>query len=150
VTDIDPTDCVFDVEEHAAATLRFTLRNGARLTVDYERAFCTHGDETNTNPLTFQIEGTRGAVRWEWFTDGGGQIWHSFDRAGKRETELIEVAKLPGPGIHQKPLVYFHQRVQGMNSPAFVNETALFNLELMRAIYDCANTGTAQLEERVP
>ncbi len=147
-TAIDPTDCVFDVESHAGATLRFFSQNNRPVVVDYERAFCTHGDESPAAPMTYQIEGTKGAVKWEWITDGQGHLWHSYDRAGQRVTEEIEVPKADDEHMHSKPMVYFDRAVRGEESPAYVNEDALFSFELIRAIYECAETGQIQLLKR--
>lgn len=147
-TEVDPTDCVYDVEEHAGATMRFFCKGSRPVVVDYERAFCTHGDETPSTPTTFQIEGTKGAVKWEWITDGQGRIWHSYDREGQRITDEIEVAKADDEGLHSKPVVYFDRAVRGESSPAYLNEEALFSFELLRAIYDCAETGEIQTLKR--
>ncbi|MDL5053618.1 Gfo/Idh/MocA family oxidoreductase [Oscillatoria laete-virens NRMC-F 0139] len=147
-TEIDPKDCVFDIEEHAGATMRFFNGASRPVVVDYERAFCTHGDESNQSPITFQIEGKKGAVKWEWITDGSGRIWHSYDREGKRVTDEITVARADEEHMHSKPIVYFDQAVRGQKSPAYIDETALFNFELLCAVYECVETGKIQTLER--
>ena len=48
-------------------------------------------------------------------------------------------------GVHEKPLVYLHQAVHGLDSPGVVNEQAVFNFQCIRAIYDCAAAGRAQV-----
>lgn len=140
-TDIDPVDCVYDVEEHAGATIRFEVTGKRPVVVDYERSFCTHGDETPLAPITFQIEGTRGAVKWDWLSEGQGLLWFSRDQEGKRVTEEILVDKSGEDGMHSKPIIYFDRAVRGEDSPAYVNEEAVARFEVLCAIYKCAESG---------
>ncbi len=68
-----------------------------------------------------------------------------FDRDGKLETETLQLPDTSGLGPHDKPLVFFHQYVNGQASPAIVNEQALFNFKLLRAIYDAASQHRPQV-----
>jgi len=147
-TEIDPKDCVFDVEEHVGATMRFSAKDRKPVIVDYERAFCTHGDESNQSPITFQIEGTRGAVKWEWINDGTGRICHSYDKEGTRVTDEISITRSDEEGMHSKPIVYFDKAIRGEKCLTYINETALFNFELLCSIYECVESGKIQTLEK--
>lgn len=136
-----PADMVFNVEQHAGASLRYHLGDGTVVPVTYERAACTHG-----NPLSVvEIEGDRGAVRWDWLmTSGKGELARSVDKDGKVETTTAELTDDGGLNFHQKPLVYFARRVRGEAAPALLNEQAVFNFCCLCAVYECAATGRAQ------
>jgi predicted dehydrogenase len=147
-TEIDPRDFVFDVEEHAGATMRFHRKDGNSVVVDYERAFCMHGDEANGYPHTSLIEGTRGGVRWQWITEGPGKIRHWGDQAGKSVSEELVSSPEGDVPLHARPIVFFDRAVRGEPSPAYLNEDALFRFEILCAIYRCAETGKPQILNR--
>jgi len=136
-----PADMVFNVEEHAGASLRYHLGDGTVVAVTYERAACTHG-----KPLSgVEIEGERGAVRWDWLmTSGKGELTRSFDKDGKVESTTAVMTDEGGIHLHHKPLVYFARRIRGEASPALINEQAVFNFCCLRAVYECVETGRAQ------
>lgn len=129
-------------EQHAGASLILHTPDGRTLPVTYERAACTHG-EPRTN---VEIEGTRGAVRWEW-CNNKGTVHLARDTAGDVtvETETHPVTDNLGP--HDRPLHYFYHRVMGEPSPALVNEHALFNFTLLRALYTAAQSNHPQTVE---
>jgi predicted dehydrogenase len=137
-TGADPSDFKLCTEHHAAASMVLHRREGTTIPITYERAGCTHGEE-RFGP---QIEGTHGAVKWDWL--GGGKLHHSRDVGGKVETTTSEHPDAPDLGPHDKPLVYFHRRVTGQPSPAILNEQAMFNFSCIRAIYDAAATSEPQ------
>lgn len=139
-----PPGVVADVEQHVAATLRYTLPGGATPTVTFERAACTHGAERST----VEVEGTRGAVTWDWLDwVGTGSISISRDVAGRVETETTTPEPLSDLFVHHRPLVDFVRAVQGQSSRAVLNERAVFNFATLQAIYAAAETGRVQTVE---
>ncbi len=136
-----PAGTVFDVETHAGASLRFHRRDGSNIHVTYERASCTHGEPRSV----VEVEGTGGAVRWEWLMySGKGELTRSFDRNGKVASRTRVMANRTGLGTHDRPLVHLWRRIVGLPSLALVNEAAVFNFRCLRAVYDCAATGKPQ------
>ena len=128
------------LEQNAGASLMYYLDNGRVVPVTYERIAYTQAEAR-----TFmEIEGSRGAVRWDWFDlIGDGDVTFSRDVDNKVETER----KRLGWGdiaYDERPLFYFHEFVHGKESPAVVNEQAVFNFACVRAVYDCAISGTKQ------
>lgn len=142
ITALDlPEGTVFDVEEHAGASLRYHLADGSVVPVTYERAACTHGEERSI----VEIEGLHGAVSWDWLCfEGKGHVTHSYDQDGTVESNSTVLADESKLGFMDKPLVYFYRRIQGEQTPGVVNEQAVFNFSCIRAIYDCATSGQPQ------
>ncbi len=137
-----PADMVFNVEQHAGASLRYHLSDGTLVAVTYERAACTHGQPRSV----VEVEGDCGAVWWDWLmTSGKGELARSFDKDCKVETTTAELTDNGGLHFHQRPLVYFYRRIQGEAAPALVNEQAVFNFCCLRAVYECAVTGQVQM-----
>lgn len=140
-TDVDPElPTTFDVEMHVGASLLYHLPDGATLPVTYERASCTHGEERSL----LQIEGTRGAVRWDWLMwKREGEITRSYDEDGqlRERTDALHRGEM---NHFERPLQYFYQRCQGNDAPIAANEQAVFNFSIIRAIYDCAALGRPQ------
>ncbi|GLV55585.1 myo-inositol 2-dehydrogenase [Dictyobacter sp. S3.2.2.5] len=138
-----PEGVINDVEQHAGATLRYHLRDEAAFIMHYERASATH----STEQADIEISGLKGALRWDWpQRRARNLLTHSYDHAGQAETKTITFPVYYQGSIPflNKPLHYFYQRVNGQDSPAVVNEQALFNFSCVRAIYDCASTGQPQ------
>ncbi|GHO87417.1 Gfo/Idh/MocA family protein [Dictyobacter formicarum] len=138
-----PQTAINDVEQHAGATLRYYLQDGTTFIMHYERASGTH----STEQADIEITGLKGAVRWDWpHRRARKTLSHTYDHAGQAETKTITFpAYYQGPvPFLDKPLHYFYQRVHGQDSPAVVNEQALFNFSCVRAIYDCASTQQVQ------
>jgi predicted dehydrogenase len=144
ITSKDPQDVVFDVEEHGGASLRYHLADGTALAVTYERAACTYGEERSI----LEIEGLRGAVMWDWVeTEPTGRVVRTIEGGDGFEQSITTFDYTDPLGLHDKPLAYFVQRIRGEDSPAVVNEHAVFNFSCFRAIYDCAATGQPQQVE---
>jgi len=140
-----PPETVFDVETHAGATLRFHGRDGTKINITYERASCTHGEPRSV----VEVEGTHGAVRWNWLMIGGkGELTLTTDLDGKPNSVVQPMENKTGLIPHDRPLVYLCQRIAGQPSPALVNEDAIFNFRCLRAVYDCATTGKRQIVNR--
>lgn len=142
-----PPETVMDVEQHAGATLRYTLVDGSRVIVDYERASATHSEEQSA----IEITGTAGSLRWSGPLAFRARptLTYSYDRDGTSESKTIS---FPPPRTQalrfgDKPLVYFYRRVHNQPSAAIVDEKAVFNFSCIRAIYDCAAAGQPQLVE---
>jgi predicted dehydrogenase len=141
---IAPAGVVFDVEEHGGASLRYHLRDGAQLHLTYERAACAYGQERSL----VEIEGLRGAVNWDWLMlNGQGAVTLTRDGADGFERSTAAYSTDEALEPHDKPLVYFYQRVRGEDSPAVVNEQALFNFGCFRAMFDYVETGLPQVVE---
>lgn len=140
-TAVDPTDgSMFDVETHLGASLRYHCDNREPINVTYERSSCTHGRPQKT----LEIEGTRGAVTWDWIHwEGQGKVTVSCDHNG-RVQQHEQVLGTGEMDCHDKPLQFLWQRIHGHEAPAVLNEDAVFNFSCVRAVYDCAETGQPQ------
>lgn len=138
-----PAETVFDVEQHAGATLRYFLADGNTFLMSYERASCTHSEER----ASIELEGLKGTLRWNWPRLGASfGLTHSYDANGLLESKTVSFP-LPTAGamrLGDKPLHYFYARMLGQGSPAVVNEQAIFNFSCVRAMYDCALLGQPQ------
>ncbi|HVU68511.1 MAG TPA: Gfo/Idh/MocA family oxidoreductase [Ktedonobacteraceae bacterium] len=138
-----PPQTIADVEQHAGATLRYTLADGQSVIMNYERASGTHSEEQSV----IEITGLRGSVSWSWpLSRGRAALTHIYDRDGASESRTIAFPP-PAPDtlrFGEKPLVYFYRYLHNQPSSAIVNEQALFNFACLRAIYDCASSGQAQ------
>lgn len=138
-----PPQTIADVEQHAGATLRYTLADGKSVIMSYERASGTHSEEQSI----IEITGLKGSLSWGWPLSGGrAALTYTYDRDGASESKTL--AFLP-PGADalrfgEKPLVYFYRYLHQQPSSAIVNEQALFNFACIRAIYDCARSGEVQ------
>lgn len=136
-----PPGTVFDVEEHAGASLRYHLPEGAALDVTYERSGCTHGGAR----VEVEIEGLDGAASWDWLMwKREGVVTCGHDRGGELVIETTEYREDGPIGYMDRPLHSFYRRVRGELSPAIVDERAVFNFACVRAIYDCAASGRPQ------
>ncbi len=129
-----------DVEQHVGALLKFHLPNGSTVPVHYDRAACCHGEERSTT----EIEGTGAAIDWDWLClNGGGELRRHGDLNGEPTLETVFMENRT-PDMMDKPIVYFLQAVAGLDSPAIVNEQAVFNFGILASIYACIQTGTPQ------
>ncbi|MCL5999269.1 MAG: phytanoyl-CoA dioxygenase family protein [Chloroflexi bacterium] len=138
----DPDDVVFDVDEHGGASLRYHLADGTTLQVTYERSACTYGEERSV----VEIEGLRGAVTWDWLmAERPGRVTYTFDNGDCFERRTSTFDDPDALDLHDKPLVYFYQRTRGSDSPAVVNEQAVFNFSCFRAMYDYIEKGQTQV-----
>lgn len=139
-----PPKVVADVEQHVAATLRYTRADGSASTVTFERAACTHGGERST----VEVEGTHGAVAWDWLDwIGTGSVSVSRDVDGQVRTETTTPAPISDLFVHHRPLVDFVRAVRGEPSYAVLDERAVFNFATLQAIYAAAETGRPQTVE---
>jgi len=128
-----------DIEFHAGAEMIYHREDGSRVPVTYERGHPTYSEGCSI----FDFEGTKGAVRLDWLSEQG--LKYSFDRDGKVETEHVPYARQEGePAMLHRPLCYFHEAIHGKPSHATINEQAVFNFHVIRAIYDCHRTGKPQ------
>ncbi|HXR66477.1 MAG TPA: Gfo/Idh/MocA family oxidoreductase [Ktedonobacteraceae bacterium] len=139
-------ETIVDVEQHAGASLRYSLADGSNVIVDYERASGTHSEEQSV----LEITGMAGSLRWAWpLSRARPVLTHSYDRNGASESRMIS---FPPPGAGElrfgdKPLVYFYRRIHNQPSAAIVDEQAVFNFSCIRALYDCALAGQPQTVE---
>ncbi|TDQ39112.1 Gfo/Idh/MocA family protein [Aureibacillus halotolerans] len=144
ITDVDPTDVVNDVETHCGAMMKFIQKNGDDVFIQYERASCTHGNTFNQ----VELEGTLGAITWDSFY-GGEEITLSTDVEGKIHQEKEVVTAKDEFSPMDNPVRWFVSHLENGQSPAIVNEQAVFNLHCLQAIYQGARTGEIQIVERV-
>ncbi|REE70567.1 putative dehydrogenase [Paenibacillus taihuensis] len=132
-TEADPTDVVYDIEGAVGAMLKFQQANGKSVWVQYERASCTHGEPY----FTVEIEGTRGAVKWSPYFETD-QVLVKSDKNGEVVTKEETIAYPGSIGYMDHPVHFFAQKVKGQQSPAIVNEQAIFNFLCLQSIYDSA------------
>lgn len=138
-----PEDATYDVEQHAGASMQYHT-NGTDIAVTYDRADCTHGKQDQR----FEIEGTDGAVRWNW-TDNLGTVsltlQYDDGNEPREEERTFEVSE---PDVQSRPLVFFDQRVRGEDAMIAVNEQAVFNFACVQAIYEVAETNESTVVDR--
>ena len=132
---VDQTDAV-RAEQHAGAELRLERRDGAVVNVSYERAACTHGGERSV----VEIEGSTGAVAWDWLDwVGEGRLTLTTD-AGGEPVSAVEVLPPDGPGFNARPIERFRARLAAPDR-AEPGTDALFNFRCLRAVHEAATTG---------
>lgn len=135
---------VFDTDQQIGASLVFHRADGSRVPIIYERAAATHGEERQI----VEIEGRRGAVRWDWLDwVGDGRVTVTTDRDGQ-PAETTHHPGRPVAAAHQRPLLAFAARLRGEPNDAVVDGQALFNFRCLRALQDAATTGLPQTVER--
>jgi predicted dehydrogenase len=145
-TNVDlPPGIILDTEQHIGATLRFSSHTDAVFDVSYERAACTHGE-----PRTIvEVEGTKGAVSWEWIDwSGDGAVRVTEDRGGQPATSIALHPPRGGLEAHDRPLQYFVDYLRGGNQNAVIDGRSVFNFLVLQAIYTCARTGVPQTVTR--
>ncbi|WNQ10668.1 Gfo/Idh/MocA family oxidoreductase [Paenibacillus aurantius] len=141
-TQVDPTDIVYDVEGHVGAMLNCRLKDSREVRVHYERASCTHGEPYNR----VEIEGTLGAVRWSPYFGSDGVVT-TYDEKGEPKSSERLAANESGFKFLDHPVLFFVRKVRGEESPAIVNDQAVFNFSCLQAIYDCDLSGQPQVVE---
>lgn len=142
-----PPQTIIDVEQHAGATLRYSLADGSSVIMDYERASATHSAEQSV----VEITGTAGSLRWNWpLSKTRPSLTHSYDRDGVSESKVISFPPSGAQSLRfgDKPLIYFYRHIHNQPSAAIVDEQAVFNFSCIRAIYACARSGQPQTVER--
>ncbi|QSG01673.1 Gfo/Idh/MocA family protein [Natranaeroarchaeum sulfidigenes] len=138
-TGVDPEKIPFDVETHGGATLVYrTDEHDVRVT--YERASGTHGEERDVT----EIEGTEGAIRWDWTEAGTSTVTLATDEGGDVVEEEIDVTPDEEIGAHDRPLVYFNRVVRGGDAPIRTGEEAITSVAMIDAIYQCVELGEPQ------
>ncbi|MBP3961740.1 Gfo/Idh/MocA family protein [Paenibacillus lignilyticus] len=142
-TDIDPKDVVYDIEGHVGAMLKFQQASGKSVWVQYERASCTHGEPY----YTVEIEGTNGAVKWSPYFETD-QVLVKSDKNGEVITNENTIPYEGQIGYMDHPIHFFYQKVKGQQSPAVVNEQAVFNFLCLQSIYDAAASQQAVVLRR--
>lgn len=81
-----PSASIFDVEQHAAAALRYYLSDGNAFIMNYERASCTHSEERSS----IELEGLEGSLCWQWPKLGTTcRLTHSYDSDGLLESKTL-------------------------------------------------------------
>lgn len=119
-----------DVEFHVGARLRYVLTDGSQVAVDLERAACTHGPPWREA----LFEGPRGAAVYDFCRD---DLSYRFDRDGEPEAQAIETEPNELP-VHHRPLHHTLRAIRGETAPAVLDEDAVFNFSVLRAVYEAA------------
>jgi predicted dehydrogenase len=132
-----PPGTIDNVEQHVGATLVYESAGEASVVVTYERAACTHGGEREV----VEIEGLDGALTWDWLMMGGpGTMNLSTDERDESWDCRTSGGRFSALGPHDRPLVYFVDRVGGGEAPIPIGDDALFNFRCLRAIYESADS----------
>ncbi|MDO9397826.1 MAG: Gfo/Idh/MocA family oxidoreductase [Herbiconiux sp.] len=138
------------LEQHVGASMVLEDRDGVRVPVTYERAAATHGEERSA----VQIEGSAGAVGWDWLDwAGDGSVHFTSDRDG---VPADATTSFPPPeiGFHARPLARMVQLVRsgeaGSDEAASVTAGAVFRFDWVRAVLECAETGRPVSVTRTP
>lgn len=147
-TAADPTDVPFNVETHVGATMKWTLGDGTDVIVDYERASGTYGKAQQLS----EIEGTRGAFEWNWgwnFETNGVKRTFADGKTVEEELHFVdEEEKAWEVSQGERPLIAFYRATRGQDVPALVGEGALWNFELLMALFRAAETGERVIVEK--
>lgn len=140
-TAADPAGVTFDVETHVGASMNFRgcISGSKSVTLHYERASCTHGDEY----VKVEIEGTRGALKWTPF-DSRQPVYLHYDKDGQVVEEEVELPPRSPYTILDHPLVHFYRKVRGLPTLANIDERAVDHFRHLRSVYACASTGQTQ------
>jgi predicted dehydrogenase len=147
-TPADPTDVTFDVETHAGATMVWHLEDGAKVTVNYERASGTHGKAQGFS----EVEGSQGAFEWTWawnWTSSGVKRAYHEGKTAEEELKFVDEEEQKWE-IEQgeRPLIAFYRATRGSVSPVLVNESALFNFRVLMGLFHAAATGESVTVEK--
>lgn len=136
-----PDDVVFDIETHAAATIRFVLDGGKAVTVRYERGSCLHGEPYETEG----IYGTEGYLTWDWlpFSEQPRVLLKRTKAPDLADEIAYPLDCYPeGDGWMEAPLREFDRYLRGdAKARVLVNENALKSFNLICAIYEVAEHG---------
>lgn len=144
-TAVDPPGVVFDIETHGGASMVYHLPEGEQVAVSYERSNGTHGTERQF----FEIEGTLGAVSWDWMMfKRQVEVKLSRDEAGKVVSEVFEIESDPAFTLHDRPLHYMLRAIEGKPTQAVLNERAVFNFLCSQALYRVAESGQPEVVYR--
>jgi predicted dehydrogenase len=87
-----------------------------------------------------EIEGTRGALRWEPF-DSRQPVYLRYDRGGQIVEEEVELPPRGPYTVMDHPLIHFYRKIKGLPTLANTGERAVDHFRHLRAVYDCAVTG---------
>ncbi|MCU1530214.1 MAG: putative dehydrogenase [Frondihabitans sp.] len=124
-------------EHHVGATLRLTTDAGQVIAVDYERAACTHGAESSL----VEIEGSTGAVRWDWLDWLGDRVVLETDDGGVPQ-ETVEHHPVVDAGFHARPLRELVQWLADEVDSRIRTDRAEFTFSWLRAIAATTADGT--------
>lgn len=140
-TEIDPTDIPFDVETHCGAAMLWHNAKGDTINVSYERSSDTHGTPRDVT----EVEGSHGAVTFDWAWGANSKATRRFDVQGEISEEELEFSDPQeatwGIGQGDRPLFTFYRAViRGEQIPALVDETSLFNFRVVRGLIEAAES----------
>ena len=136
-----PSNLVFDVEHQVTAHLRLHRADGRTVPVLFERASPCYGGDLKIT----QIEGTRGALEWDWLDTGADKIRWFHERApGECVMDEAEAPADPaGIGCHDRPLHLLEKKLSGHPVSDVSGSQAVFNFRVINAIGQVAQTGHA-------
>ncbi len=134
-------EVVYDVETAVAADLLLEDVSGRTVGVLLDRAAATNGSALKL----FELEATTSAVEFHWY--GPNAFVETGDDGG---TFASWPRTLPPPdnNIHAQPIREALRAIDGEPATAITGWDAVFNLTVLRSLYDVARTGTATTIER--
>ncbi|OIQ90077.1 putative UDP-kanosamine synthase oxidoreductase subunit [mine drainage metagenome] len=133
---LDP-GLVFDVETQVCASLRYVLRDGRTLHMDYERSTACFGPEIDLH----LIEGDRGALTWDWLDWEGHSVTRYWDAAGEPHHSTIFCPDVAGLDPMSRPLIQLDAALSGRLRDQCWDADAAFDHELLCALYETAADG---------
>lgn len=136
-----PDDIVFDIETTTLASLRFELANGDEVIVRYERTASHHGETYENEGIYF----TDGYIKWNWlpFATNGSLTVRTTKSPALASEDVTPATDYPENDTWQQaPVRELDRYIRGdKNAKVLVNEKAIQPFSILRAIYDCAESG---------
>lgn len=127
---------VFDVETHAQSTLLYHLSDGSTVPVYYERASGSYEPACDEAIIT----GTRGSASWT--SMGYAATLELSFRSAANERGAVQSFGPPGPLWYSRaPIRETLCHLRGRPHCAITGGDALFGAALLRALYECADSG---------
>ncbi|BDZ47966.1 hypothetical protein GCM10025867_02070 [Frondihabitans sucicola] len=130
---------------HVGASMRLTTMAGDRVDVSYERAASTHGLETNL----VEIEGSSGAVRWDWLDWTGDRVTLAIDVEGLPD-ERQSTFPVDDDGFHARPLKDLVHFLQGGSSASTRTNRTEYTFLWLRALSAVCDDGMPRSVKRRP
>ena len=134
-----PPEVRFDVEHQVVVHFRLHRDGAPDVPVSFERASTGYGGDIDI----IQIEGSRGALEWNWIDWNGRAIrWHHERSPGDT---VVDASEFDGgadePHFHHRPLHALAARLAGQPCSDIANEQAVFNAKVLHAVYAVAREG---------
>lgn len=131
-------DLAFDVENQALAWMEYTLEDGKRLPVLFERANHVHDPHHGPRSSRHRVEGTRGAFSWDWFP--GNRVDLDLENGGEYKTEEFAYEE-PFDTVMDQPLLSLARALGGEKDHyACLDTDAVFNFACIQGLYKAAES----------